>query len=745
MTMTKDDDLDFRKTEFTSPAHCVIVKRQAESFLSGERKLSTNDFINLKLGIQKAREYYKAEYQNQDDETKKNEISDKIREIETITNDLTAMLEAQVRSSVTVPDTTNLYKNLLQDIRHDVKDESKNISIVMNTGLSAFTENPINLAVVAKSSEGKTYLVTKTISKFPRQYVIMLRKASPKTFTRERGVLAIRVVNGNSESYETEIKNEFTNEIISVSAYVEYLKKESDKDEKDDSESADPKRAKLILNELFQNVYTLVDFRNKILVFLDRPDPALWNEMLSILSHDQEYIVTNFVEGEGKKYVKKVVFRGWPAVIFCTSKDEDFNWKDLETRFQIIEPTMTVKKYTDGVNLAVDKEFGINESVRSDKNSEKLGELIEWLIKNKPNTMTPFPPKKLSDALTGGKVNSGDLMRKIPRLLRHVSMSTLFNVSDRVMWHNGEETYIIVAFRDIMSIVFLFDDLEFGASLSGMGTTIYEFLTNVVAPVFTSADDSIAVKQKEIQDNFFEYLAQCKDKNQISHLATTKESFSRYMKDLEKRSYIKRIKDENDKRGWNVISSWSELPEAISLSERLKKLVTPMEIRDLPNMAYLENRNFTAFRKGQKLVTAHPEIIDNKKIEYPKTLEIIGSTQQYSGYHSITYDLAVTNFNNIGDNGIKTDNTASADKSKNDIAQKPSVSYGVTNFSSDENALKHESRYVLLSILEDVNLAGTDGQDYYLHKGDLAHIPSDSAKLLIARNRAREIQEGAAE
>ena len=583
MTETEDRNYNFEKIEFTSIAFCEIVKRQANFFLSEERKLSTDDFINLKLGIQKAHEYYGTEYKKQEDETKKKDISDKIREMESIMSQLTAMFEAQARSCVTVPETTNLYKNLLQDIRHDVKDESKNISVLLNTALSAFTDNPINLAVVAKSSEGKTYLVTKTISKFPRQYVIMLRKASPKTFTRERGVLAIRVVNGNSESYETEIENEFTNEIVSISAYVEYLKTEIDKDRKDEDESADPKRAKLILNELLQNVYTLVDFRNRILVFLDRPDPALWNEMLSILSHDQEYIVTSFVEGEGKKYVKKVVFRGWPAVIFCTSKDEDFNWKDLETRFQIIEPTMTVKKYTDGVNLAVDKEFGINESVRSDKNSEKLGELIEWIIKNKPNTMTPFPPKKLSDALTGGTVNSGDLMRKIPRLLRHVSMSTLFNVSDRVLWLNGEQVSVIVAFRDILSIVFLFDDLEFGASLSGMGTTIYEFLKNVVSPLFTSGDDSIAVKQKEIQDNFFEYLKQCKDKNQISHLATTKESFSRYMKDLEKRAYIKRIKDEDDKRGWNVISTWSELPQAVSLSERLKKLVTPMEIRDLPN------------------------------------------------------------------------------------------------------------------------------------------------------------------
>ena len=101
----------------------------------------------------------------------------------------------------------------------------------------------------------------------------------------------------------------------------------------------------------------------------------------------------------------------------------------------------------------------------------------------------------------------------------------------------------------------------------------------------------------------------------------TKESVSRYTKDLEKRAYIKGIKDEDDKRGLKVISTLSELEEAVSLSERLKKLVAPMKIRELPNMAYLENRNFMAFRNGQRLVTSHPEIIDNKKLNIQNPLK----------------------------------------------------------------------------------------------------------------------------
>ncbi len=604
------------------------------------------------------------------------------------------------RAIQVMPNTHGLKKDLILDIRKDVKDEHRNIDIVLNTALSAFTDNPINLAVVAKSSEGKTYLVTKALERFPKEYVIMLRKASPKVFTRERGKLAVRVVDGNKEAYETEIENEFTGEVVSIGQYLDFLseivdtKKKRDKDinnkettnEGKDEPDIDPKEAKKALNDLKENLFTLVDFRNRILVFLDRPDPALWNELLSILSHDQEYIVTSFVEGDGRKYVKKVVFQGWPAVIFCTSKDEDFNWKDLETRFQLIEPVMTVKKYTDAVDHAVESEFTIRKRGISDSElTKKLDMLIRWMIANKPGTITPFPPKKLSDAITGGKVTSGDLMRKIPRLLRHVTINALFNLSERVILDNGDQIYVVIAYKDIMSLVYLFDDLELGASLSGIGTAVFELLTQVVAPMFNKDNKEgeavESIKQKEIRNSFFKYLEECKRKRRVTHMGSTSQSLTRYLKDLESRGYVKRTEDEKDKRGLNVIPTWNELPETIPLHERVKKLVTPMGIADLPNMVYLETLNFRAFYKMEKLVTPYPEIIEKQNLAYPKTLEIIGLAQQNSGYISILHDHAVTNFINIGHSGIKTENTASGEIGKKAIAQKPSVPYSVTNFS----------------------------------------------------------------
>ena len=51
----------------------------------------------------------------------------------------------------------------------------------------------------------------------------------------------------------------------------------------------------------------------------------------------------------------------------------------------------------------------------------------------------------------------------------------------------------------------------------------------------------------------------------------------------------------------------------------------------------------------------------------------------------------------------------------------------------------NEIRYILLSILEDINLAAVDGLNYNLRKGDIVNIPWINANLLIKRGWAREI------
>lgn len=599
--------------------------------------------------------------------------------------------------------TTSLLHDLLLSIRRDVKDESRNISIILNTALSAFTDNPINLAVVSPSSEGKTYLVTETLARFPQRYVWMYRKVSPKTFTRERGELAVRVVEGNKETYTTKVENEFTGKQISVGAYLSFLKDAvSEKKKEDDGEfSIDKAEAQEALSDLEQDLYTLVDFRDKVLVFLDRPDNALWNELLSVLSHDKEYIVTSFVEGEGRKYNKKVVFQAWPAVIFCTSKDEDFNWRDLETRFQLIEPVMTTKKYRDAVEYKFNEEYSIKSFKDTDAElSGRLEQLILWAIQDRPKVIFPFPPERVPWAITRGKIPSGDLMRKLPRIGRHVAMNALFNKENRVRLYNGKENAIVVAYEDIASLAYLFDDMDLGASLAGIGTANFELLTKVIAPMFQERRETLEdsefpsfIKQSEIKERYTEHVRN----NKLTHLGLSAATFTRRMKELEQRGFIKRMEDEEDKRGLKVIPTWSELPETFSLIRRLKqlgiprpeeipanltearrKLISPWKIQDFSYLDYLEKLNYTAYLGGRKLVSQSQKVIENEKglvLEIPNFTRFLMET---SGYNHIIHAYCETNFAINGVNGQNEKNPDSPSTEKNEDIEKPRILYGET-------------------------------------------------------------------
>jgi DNA-binding Lrp family transcriptional regulator len=582
--------------------------------------------------------------------------------------------------------TAPLLSELILDIRKDVKGETRNISIIANTALSAFTDNPINLAVVSPSSEGKTYLTVQTLRRFPQGYIWMYRKVSPKTFTRERGTLAVRVIKDNIETFETVILNKFTGNKTNVGAYLKSLK-DAINDKKNES-NINPEEAQEALSELEDSLYTLVDFRDKILVFLDRPDPALWNELLSVLSHDKEYIVTSFVEGEGFKRNRRVVFQGWPAVIFCTSKEEDFNWKDLETRFQIIEPVMKEQKYREALEHNFKTEYALNIKEDNSDITERLEQLIEWIRENRPKMIFPFPPERLVQALTQGRVPNGDLMRKLPRIVRHVAINALFNRENRILLYNGHEHAIVIAYEDIMALAYLFDDVEIGASFAGLGTASYELLTKVIMPLFTGDDpeeSNNTVKQSVIKQSYKEYLAFTKH----AHVSFSPATFTRRMKELEQRGLIKRVPDDNDKRGLNVIPTWSEVSEGFSLIQRLrdlglrtknKKLVSPWKIQDFSYLDHLEKLNYTAYWKNRKLVSHDPEIIENEKMTVLEILNFTRILMKASGYNNILRTFCETIFDQNEGNAETEVNSNSPSISENANIERPRIFHSETIF-----------------------------------------------------------------
>ena len=179
---------------------------------------------------------------------------------------------------------------LLEILATTIKYDDDNKLVAFLAMLSAYTEDSqLNLSFNAPSSSGKSFIPMEIASLFPEEDVIELGYASPTSF-----------IHGNSEF---------------------------DKE---------------------RQQYT-VDLERKIIIFLDQPHSMLLEHLRPLLSHDKKEIllqVTDKTQKHGLK-TKKVILRGYPAVVFCTAGLQ-FDEQEA-TRFLLLSPEVSQEKLHAGV------------------------------------------------------------------------------------------------------------------------------------------------------------------------------------------------------------------------------------------------------------------------------------------------------------------------------------------------------------------------------------------------------------
>jgi hypothetical protein len=189
------------------------------------------------------------------------------------------------------------------------------------------------------------------------------------------------------------------------------------------------------LDDLNDRKVTIVDLEHKIVVFLEEPNKELWSNLLSVLSHDAYWTVTKFVEGEGLKRTRTVVFRGWPAVVYCTSKvDSTFGWADLNTRFEVLEPTQSGVKYMKAIENSLKKTFGTFTEDPMELNELRLqvAGLCHLLKNSDMKAITPFEPELLAQMVKDPK--QGQIMRRFKYWAAHLRMETFWNIAERIQY-----------------------------------------------------------------------------------------------------------------------------------------------------------------------------------------------------------------------------------------------------------------------------------------------------------------------
>ena len=341
----------------------------------------------------------------------------------------------------------DFFEYIVKAVKKTVKCEDILIRQILYTGLSSYIkDDPLNLGILAPTSEGKTYPVEECIKFFPREDIYKVGSMSAKVLVRDKGIL----VDKNLHSIEDKLKE---------------LKKKAKRLSKKNQEEEKEKITEEI-EMLYKDAKTLIDLRGKILVFLEPPHKEVWDILKPILSHDSpeiEYPFVNKTDREGHE-TKKVVVKCWPACIFCSARDESKweTWPEIKSRCLITSLNMTPQKYQESTKLIALKK-GLPNIIQQQKiisNEEvdcatqcilllkqKIHEL--QLKNNDRNEISLWIPyaELLEKELPSNKGTDVRLQKRIFSLIKIVSI-VKFNLKKSLV------------FRNQISIIADFDDLK---------------------------------------------------------------------------------------------------------------------------------------------------------------------------------------------------------------------------------------------------------------------------------------------
>ncbi|HVP23480.1 MAG TPA: hypothetical protein VMS77_06160 [Conexivisphaerales archaeon] len=372
---------------------------------------------------------------------------------------------ATVGDTPTSDASTPLYKYLETYIKGD----RDYIDSLLCVGISAVTNDPENLGVMAPSSEGKTYPMAIVASLFPN--AIKLAGMSPTAVFYEKGPL----VDKNGDPLDDRLK-ELNRQLASE-------KNEASRKEIE---------ARIVMAK--DGSKKLVDLSHKLLIFLDAPDPRLWDKIKPLLSHDtweSEYRPT-MDTSMGTKETGRFLLRGWPAAIFCSARNEEewSMWEEISSRFNIVSPSMSGDKRRMANELTAEltglPSFVLNdrypESLRDDAEREilRITEAIRDLQASAGSEGGGSPRDNLVYNPFGRilarrfPVDAGVRMRQFRRLLKYMNLFAFLNIEHRAVLVREDRKVGIVPNRQDLGKAFAMTEKGMATSLSPNKVDFFE-------------------------------------------------------------------------------------------------------------------------------------------------------------------------------------------------------------------------------------------------------------------------------
>jgi hypothetical protein len=448
----------------------------------------------------------------------------------------------------------------IDTILKEAKLEDRLVKQIFYTMLSAYTSNPVNLAINSPSGEGKNYVLRKVVEHFPKDDAMVLAGMTDKALFHRAGKLVIKNGNGVYEDVKPIIKE--------LDERIEDLEKQESKANDKTTKDGFKKEIKVIENEIkeiYAEAKKLIELNHKILIFLDTPSFGLFNAIMPLLSHDSFEVEYEYADTTNNGIKTRTnIIRGYPAVIFAQAIDFSDNrrYTEIQRRFIITNPKMEKQKYKEAIKLMGQK-FGLPDflyqtKVVSDQEKENVAKIIKWLKKQilqisnttdpgKNNVVIPFQDI-ITNSLRSDKAQD---MTLAYRLFSYLSLLPTINISKRpTIWLNHSDCNDGNGSSQVIPLA-TYDDLAEAIFLMQYATGVREYVLEWYRNVFlktynakTEPDSKTFNKGKEerVEDRIGVTKSQLADatKKEQQKTFTTQKILESYLYPLMNEGYVDR-------------------------------------------------------------------------------------------------------------------------------------------------------------------------------------------------------------
>ncbi len=445
-----------------------------------------------------------------------------------------------------------VFHKIKKTIGYTVRRDNISKQIEILAMVTAYTK-PVHLLKESPTSTGKTYNTVEISRVYPDEDVMLLGSLSPTAFAYDHGISVDKEGNDLTlKIEELELKIESFKDKI-----AELPRKESKR------LTRQLEKTSLELINLQKDNYKLIDFENKIVVFLEDPPLATWARLRPVMSQDRweiAYKITGTKKQNAPKKTITTILRGCPVFISFKAEQtpkEGYRrdiWEQILTRGLSLPVELSEAKYKEANKITAIRQGypqPIVDALLHKKDFKECKKILRAvrakLIMFKTGVREAVNEKKYSNIFFNPfnlvlaehfPSKKPDRMREFARFMSILQGHTAINCLNRPVIMIDDVKYLVCTIHDLKKAIELYFSDEARKTIFGkIPIKQVKFFEEVIIPLGKKFPDGISSNQ--MRTKYKEVFRENVSSNTLNY---------HFLQKLENMDLITREPDPDDRR-----------------------------------------------------------------------------------------------------------------------------------------------------------------------------------------------------